>query len=133
MMRAEPVKVEAEFDRIFDRAMRSQPQIQHILLASEQGLVVASKATVRGKENRLAALSPVLDDAGETMFGEVGLSPLAEVFLIGGEGCAYQTRLKSAPVFLLISAKGQVNIGLLRMIAGQIEAQASEILRSLML
>ncbi len=132
-MPTEPLKVEAEFEKIFDRAMRSQPQIQHIVLASEQGLTVASKsAVVRGKENRLAALAPVLSDAGESLFAEVGLSPLSEMFLVGGEGTVYETRLKSAPVFLLIAAKGQVNIGLLRMIAGQIETQASEVLRTLM-
>ncbi|TLZ51270.1 MAG: hypothetical protein E6K18_05595 [Methanobacteriota archaeon] len=132
MMTTESMKIESVFDRIFDRAMRSQPQIQDILLGSDQGLVVAFKSTVKGKEARLAALAPVLADAGETLFGEVGLSPLGEILLLGNDGTMYLARLKSAPVFLLIAAKGQVNVGLLRMLASEIEAEASDVLRTLL-
>ncbi len=42
--RVEPGSVEATFEEIFVLAMRKQPQIQHIVVASEQGLVIAFKA-----------------------------------------------------------------------------------------
>ena len=132
MMPTEPVRIEAVFDKIFDRAMRSQPQIQHIVLGSEQGLVVAYKSATKGPEARLAALVPVLADAGETLFGEVGLTPLGEILLLGNEGTIYAARMKSAPVFLMIAARGQVNVGLLRMLAAEIESEASDVLRTLL-
>ena len=132
MMPAEPARLESVFDKIFDRAMRSQPQIQHIVLGSEQGLVVAYKSSTKGGEARLAALVPVLADAGETLFGEVGLTPLGEILLLGSEGTIYEARMKSAPVFLMIAARGQINVGLLRMLAAEIEAEASDVLRTLL-
>ncbi|HEV8595759.1 MAG TPA: hypothetical protein VGR51_09545 [Thermoplasmata archaeon] len=122
--------ITTSFEVIFDRAMRAQNEIEYIVIASQQGLVIASKCRVRGKENRFAAMSPVLDDAGETMFNELNLAPLAEVLLLGPEGTAYQVRLKSAPAFLLIAAKGQANVGLLRMIASRIETEASQLLQT---
>ena len=126
------VGIETVFEKIFDRAMRSQTQIQQIIVGSEQGLVIAFKSRTKGQEQRLAALAPVLSDAAETIFGEVKLAPLGEVMLVGSEGTVYQARLKSSPAFLLIAAKGQVNVGLLRMIAAEIEAEASEALRNLL-
>lgn len=130
-MSPETMQIEAVLDEIFDRAMRGQPQIQHIVIGSESGLVIAFRSHKKGKDLRIAALAPVLSDAGETVFGEVGLSPLGEVLLMGSEGTVYLTRLKSSPALLLIAARGQVNIGLLRMVATGIEAEASEVLRSL--
>jgi len=130
---AEPLQsVEVAFETVFVNAMRGQPQIQYIVLASEHGLVIASQSRNGGKEHRLAALAPVLNDAGETVFNEFGLAPLGELILHGSEGTAYQVRLKSSPGFLLIGAKGQVNIGLLRLIAGQVETESSRILAKLM-
>lgn len=124
--------VNTAFERIFAQAMRAQPEIDCIIVASEQGLVIAAKSRTRGKESSFAALSPVLNDSGETMFNELGLAPLGEVLLLGSEGTAYQVRLKTAPAFLLLAAKGPVNVGLLRMIAGRIEAEASQLLQSIL-
>jgi len=129
---AEPKSVEATFDEIFQAAMRKQPQIQHIVVSSEQGLVIAYKAKTKGAEEQLAALSPVLGDAGEAVFNALSLTPLGEVMLIGSEGTAYFARLKSAPAFLLVGAKGQVNVGLLRMIATDIEAGAGGVLNRIL-
>ena len=124
--------IEEELEEIFTRALRRQPQIQHIVLAGDNGLVVAYKSRTKGKEQRLAALAPVVGDAGESMFNGLGLAPLGEVILNGAEGSAYLVRLKSQPVFLLIAAQGQVNIGLLRMLAGEIEAESNEALTKLL-
>ena len=87
---------------------------------------------MKGKELRLAALAPIVSDAGEQMFNELDLAPLAEVLLLGPDGAAYLIRMKSQPAFLLLSAKGQVNVGLLRMIASRIEAEASQVLQHLL-
>lgn len=124
--------IEDSFERIFVRAMQTQQSIDHIVLISEQGLVIAAKSRVRGKEQRLAALAPVLNDAGESVFNEVGLAPLAETMLLGAEGTAYVVRMKSSPAFLLIAAKGQVNLGLLRMVAADIEAQAGSLMQTML-
>ena len=129
---AEPKSVEATFDEIFQHAMRSQPQIQHIVVTSEQGLVIAFKARLKGAEQRIAALSPVLGDAGEAVFNALSLTPLGEIMLIGAEGTAYFARLKTAPAFLLVGAKGQVNIGLLRIIAADIESSAGGVLQKVL-
>src|SRR5438093_6556006 len=48
--------------------------------------------------------------------------------LTGTEGTAYFARLKSAPAYLLVGAKGQVNVGLLRLVASEIETRAGNIL-----
>ncbi len=112
--------------------MRKQPQIQHIVVASEQGLVIAFKARTKGAEQQLAALSPVLGDAGEAVFNALSLTPLGEVMLIGSEGTAYFARLKSAPAFLLVGAKGQVNVGLLRIVAADIEAGAGSVINRIL-
>lgn len=122
----------AAFEQIFQQAMRVQAEIERIVLASNEGLVIASKSRTRGNESRVAALAPVLDDAGESMFNELGLAPLGEVMLLGGEGTSYLVRLKSSPALLLLAAKGQVNLGLLRMVAGRIETEASELLQTLL-
>jgi predicted regulator of Ras-like GTPase activity (Roadblock/LC7/MglB family) len=126
--RAELESVEATFEGIFADAMRKQPQIQHIVVSSEQGLVIAYKARTKGAEQQLAALSPVLGDAGEALFNALSLTPLGEIMLIGSEGTAYFARMKSAPAFLLVGAKGQVNVGLLRIIAADIEAGAGSVI-----
>ena len=126
------VGIEAQLEELFVRALRSQPTIQHIVLAGENGLVVAFKSRTKGKEQRIAALAPVLEDAGESMFNGLGLTPLSEIILNGPEGTGYVIRLKSQPVFLLIGASGVVNIGLLRMIAGEIEAEANVALTKLL-
>src|SRR3989441_9946309 len=128
----ESKSIEATFEEIFAAAMRKQPQIQHIVVSSEQGLVIAYKAKTKGAEEQLAALSPVLGDAGEAVFNALSLTPLGEVMLIGSEGTAYFARLKSAPAFLLVGAKGQVNVGLLRMIATDIEAGAGGVLNRIL-
>jgi len=124
----EPKSIEATLDESFQQAMRNQPQIQNIVVASEQGLVIAFKARTPGSEQQLAALSPVLGDAGESVFNALALSPLGEIMLTGTEGTAYFARLKSAPAYLLVGAKGQVNVGLLRMVAAEIETRAGNIL-----
>jgi len=124
--------VEATVEEICQRAMRKQPQIQHIVVAPEQGLVIAYKARIKGAESQLAALSPVLGDAGEALFNALSLTPLGEIMLVGSEGTAYFARLKSAPAFLLVGAKGQVNIGLLRIIAADIESGAGGVLAQLL-
>ena len=124
----EPKSIEATLDESFQQAMRSQPQIQNIVVASEQGLVIAFKARTSGSEQQLAALAPVLGDAGESVFNALALSPLGEIMLTGTEGTAYFARLKSAPAYLLVGAKGQVNVGLLRMVAAEIETRAGNIL-----
>jgi len=130
--RTESKSVEATFEEIFATAMLKQPQIQHIVVASEQGLVIAYKARMKGAEQQLAALSPVLGDAGEALFNALSLTPLGEIMLIGSEGTAYFARLKSAPAFLLVGAKGQVNVGLLRIIAADIEAGAGSVISHLL-
>jgi len=130
--RTESKSVEATFEEIFAIAMGKQPQIQHIVVASEQGLVIAYKARTKGAEQQLAALSPVLGDAGEALFNALSLTPLGEIMLIGSEGTAYFARLKSAPAFLLVGAKGQVNVGLLRIIAADIEAGAGSVISHLL-
>jgi len=124
----EPKSIEATLDESFQQAMRNQPQIQNIVVASEQGLVIAFKARTSGSEQQLAALAPVLGDAGESVFNALALSPLGEILLTGNEGTAYFARLKSAPAYLLVGAKGQVNVGLLRMVAAEIETRAGNIL-----
>ncbi len=124
----EPKSIEATLDESFQQAMRNQPQIQNIVVASEQGLVIAFKARTSGSEQQLAALAPVLGDAGESVFNALALSPLGEILLTGTEGTAYFARLKSAPAYLLVGAKGQVNVGLLRMVAAEIETRAGNIL-----
>jgi predicted regulator of Ras-like GTPase activity (Roadblock/LC7/MglB family) len=124
----ESKSVEATFEEIFAHAMRNQPQIQHIVVASEQGLVIAFKSKTKGQEQHLAALSPVLGDAGEAVFNALSLTPLGEIMLIGSEGTAYFARLKSAPAFLVVGAKGVVNVGLLRIVAAEIETRAGGIL-----
>jgi len=124
--------IEATFEEIFALAMEKQPQIQHIVVSSEQGLVIAYKARIKGAESQLAALSPVLGDAGEALFNALSLTPLGEIMLVGSEGTAYFARLKSAPAFLLVGAKGQVNIGLLRIIAADIESGAGGVLAQLL-
>jgi predicted regulator of Ras-like GTPase activity (Roadblock/LC7/MglB family) len=124
----ESQSIEATFEEIFAAAMRKQPQIQHIVVSSEQGLVIAYKARTKGAEQQIAALSPVLGDAGESVFNALSLTPLGEIVLIGSEGTAYFARLKSAPAFLLVGAKGQVNVGLLRIIAADIESGAGGVL-----
>jgi len=126
--RGEPKSVETTFEEIFQRAMRKQPQIHHIVVASEQGLVIAFKTRTKGAEQQLAALSPVLGDAGEAVFNALSLTPLGEIVLIGSEGTAYFARMKSVPAFLLVGAKGQVNVGLLRIVAADIEAEASGVI-----
>jgi len=125
---AEPKSVESTFEEIFQRAMRKQPQIQQIVVSSEQGLVIAFKARSKGAEQQLAALSPVLGDAGESIFNALSLTPLGEIVLIGSEGTAYFARMKSVPAFLLVGAKGQVNAGLLRIVAADIETDASGVI-----
>ncbi len=52
--------------------------------------------------------------------------------LIGSEGTAYFARLKSAPAFLLVGAKGQVNVGLLRIVAADIEAGAGSVINRIL-
>src|SRR6267378_8296824 len=128
----ESQSIEATFEEIFAAAMRKQPQIQHIVVSSEQGLVIAYKARTKGAEQQIAALSPVLGDAGESVFNALSLTPLGEIVLIGSEGTAYFARLKSAPAFLLVGAKGQVNVGLLRIIAADIEAGAGSVISHLL-
>src|SRR2546428_11631728 len=128
----ESKSIEATFEEIFAAAMRKQPQIQHIVVASEQGLVIAYKARTKGAEQRLAAVSPVLGDAGEAVCNALSLTPLGEIVLIGSEGTAYFARMKSVPAFLLVGAKGQVNVGLLRIIAADIETEASGVIQQIL-
>src|SRR5207247_10821594 len=86
---SEPQKsVEATFEEIFQRAMRKQPQMQHIVVSSEQGLVIAYKARIKGAEAQLAALSPVLGDAGEALFNALSLTPRGEIMLVASGGTA---------------------------------------------
>src|SRR2546428_8901684 len=124
----ESKSIEATFEEIFQRAMRKQPQIQQIVVACEQGLVIAFKARTKGAERQLAALSQVLGDAGESIFNALSLTPLGEIVLIGSDGTAYFARMKSVPAFLLVGAKGQVNAGLLRIVAADIETDASGVI-----
>ncbi|TLZ61903.1 MAG: hypothetical protein E6K13_06425 [Methanobacteriota archaeon] len=124
----EQKSIEATLEESFQRAIRNQPQIQNIVVASEQGLVIAFKARSAGSEQQLAALAPVLGDAGEAVFNALSLAPLGEIMLTGTEGTAYFARLKSAPAYLLVGAKGQVNVGLLRLVASEIETRAGNIL-----
>ena len=126
-----PKSVEATFEEIFALAIRKQPQIQRIVIASEQGLVIAFAPRSKGSEHRVAALSPVLGDAGESVFNALSLTPLGEIMLIGSEGTAYFARLKSVPAFLVVAAVGQVNLGLLRITAAEIETAATSLLNSI--
>lgn len=80
----------------------------------------------------LSALAPLLDDAGATAFTELSLAPLNEVVLLGPKGALYQVKGKGSNYFVLLSAAGEANLGLLRMIASEIEKEASEILQHLL-
>ena len=94
--------------------------------------MIAYKARTKGAEQQLAAVSPVLGDAGEAVFNALSLTPLGEIVLIGSEGTAYFARMKSVPAFLLVGAKGQVNVGLLRIIAADIETEASGVIQQIL-
>lgn len=123
------VDVTADLSRILETALRQHPHIQNIVLASPQGLVVAYRSRVGARGMALSALAPLLHDAGETVFMELSLSPLSEVMLLGPNGAVYQVRSEDSRYYVLISAVGEANLGLLRMVASDVERKASEAIK----
>jgi len=119
-------------NNILEKAMSRHPQIQNIVLASRQGLVIAYKSRTGARGLALSAFAAMLNDAGETTFGELSLGPLGEVMLLGPEGAVYQVRCRSSMCFVLLSAVSEANVGLLKMVASEIETEASEVLQSLL-
>jgi len=124
-----PMDISARLNAILDAALSKHADVRSIVVASPQGLPIASRSKVSASAASLAAYAALLDDAGVTVFRELSLLPLKEAMLVGPKGVVYQVRGEGSNHIVLLSALGEPNLGLLRMVAREVEAEIGIILQ----
>ena len=125
---APPADIPSVLTRAIRGAMATHPTITDVVVASTEGLVIAYHSR-RGQAGlALSALAPLINDAGQTVFRELTMNGLGEVFLVGSEGVVYLVRCSMGKCFVMVAARGMQNLGMLRLAANEIETETSQAL-----
>jgi len=121
--------VGAVLSRTIREALSRYPPISDVVIASNEGLVIAYQSKRAQRGLALSALAPLINDAGQTVFRELALNGLGEVFLVGEQGTVYLVRCSLGKCFVMVAAHGSDQLGILRLVASEIEKNASASLR----